>query len=280
MADPVPTPNMVESLLKAIDINRTVIPHGGAAMAVVRSHEKLVSLEPWMPTPERVRRTVKHSCFQSFLRYLDEAKYSTSRCYVEKERVVAIIDHSDFEIHGPDWEQHRSEFALVPSAPAAMWQSFVTKDGRRSISQMEFALLLERRAQDIVTPDASTMMEIALTLEAKPKVEWKSGIRLQDGSRQFLFEETVAAKAGTKGQITIPEKFTLGLALYEGTAAISLDVKLRYRIENGSIAFTLEWADLDEAERQTREAIVSIIADKHDCPTFLASVQSFQPQPT
>ena len=278
MSDPAAL-NMVESLLKALDINRTVIPPGGAPMAVVRSHEKLVSLEPWMPNPERIRRTVKHSCFQSFLRYLAENNNSYARCYVEKERVVAIFDHHNVD-GDPDWEQHRSEFALVPSAPAAMWQSFVTKDGRRSISQMEFALLLERRAQDIVTPDASTMMEIALTLEAKPKVEWKSGIRLQDGSRQFLFEETVAAKAGTKGQITIPEKFTLGLALYEGTAAISLDVKLRYRIENGSIAFTLEWADLDEAERNTRDAIVSIISSKHDCPTFLASVHSFQPQPT
>ena len=278
MADPIPAPNMVESLLKAIDIIREVRPPGGAPMAVVRSHEKLVSLEPWMPNPERVRRTVRHSCFQSFLRYLDENHNSYARCYVEKERVVAIFDH---HFGGDtDWEQHRSEFAIVPSAPAAMWQRFVTKDGSRSISQMDFALLMERRAQDIVTPDAATMMEIALTLEAKPKVEWKSAIRLQDGSRQFLFEETVAAKAGTKGQITIPERFTLGLALYEGCAAISLDVKLRYRIENGGIAFALEWADLDEAERQTREAIVSIIADKHDCPTFLASVQSFQPQPT
>ena len=278
MADPTPH-NMVESLLKAIDINRTVLPPGGAAMAVVRSHEKLVSLEPWMSHPERVRRTVRHSCFKSFLHYLDENHNHAARCYVEKERVVAIFDHHDVD-GDPDWEQHRSEFALVPSAPAAMWHNNVTKDGRKSISQMELALLMERRVLDVVTPDAATMMEIALTLEAKPKVEWKSAMRLQDGSRQFLFEETVAARAGIKGGITIPERFTLGLALYEGCAAISLDVKLRYRIDGGVIAFTLEWADLDEAERQTREAIVSIIADKHECPTFLASVQSFHPQPT
>lgn len=272
-------PNMVESLLKAMNIDRVVIPPGGAPMAVVRNHEKLVSMEPWMPAPDRVRRCVKHSCFQSFLRYLDERITEETRCYVEKSRVVAIIDHPN-DAGEADWEQHRSDFELVPSAPAAMWQRFVTKEGTKSISQMELALLLERRAQDIVTPDAATMMEIALTLEAKPKLEWKSALRLQDGSRQFMYEETVAAKAGTKGQIVIPEKFTIGLALYEGCAAISLDVKLRYRIEGGVIAFTLEWADLDEAERQTREAIVSIIADKHACPTFLASVQSFYPQPT
>jgi uncharacterized protein YfdQ (DUF2303 family) len=121
-------------------------------------------------------------------------------------------------------------------------------------------------------PNASTMMEIATTLEANPKVSWKSAVRLNNGDRQFIFEQTTDARAGTKGDIIIPETFKISIPLYEGCGGVVLDVKLRYRLDGGKILFTLEWADLEEAKKQTASDMAEIIVATTGEDPYLGTV--------
>ena len=260
---------LIRTLLDALDIQRVVTDETAYPLAVFRSNEQLHPLEKYLPAPTAVRRAVMHSAFPSFLAYLDEWKNPGSRVYIENGRISAVIDHATTV--ATSWETHTSIFPLEPTPAAKMWRNHVTTDGSKAIDQMALALLFERRSQDVVSPDAATMLEMALTLEANPKVSWKSATRLQDGSRQFLFEEQVEARAGTKGQIVIPEKFTIGIPLWEGAASTSLEIKLRYRLEKGTIHFILEWVDLEDAEKASREALQAIIADKHQVPVFQGS---------
>lgn len=262
--------NMVESILAKLDINRAV--EADLPSVILRDNERVAGLEHLMEAPNRIRRSVSMSSWESFLDYLDKMKNDTTAVYIEQSKVVAIIDHP--APGAPEWESHRVEFALVPTAAAKAWQAHVTSDGSRATSQQQFALLLERRSLDVINPSAATMLEIATTLEAKPNIAWKSSIRLQDGARQFLYEETTNATAGTKGQLTIPEGFTIRVPLFEDVPDVTLGIRLRFRLNGGELSFFLEWTAWDEAVKQTRSAMQGQV-EEHDVDAFQGAAAAF-----
>lgn len=45
-------------------------------------------------------------------------------------------------------------------------------------------------------------------------------------------------KAGAKGDMTIPQVFTLGLAPYQGANAYKIEARLRYRLDDGKVKFS------------------------------------------
>ena len=259
-------PGLLQDFASLIDLKRNV----NDAKVILRQNERLEDVEASLPAPLRIKRRITHSSFESFLKYLKEWEEEDIRVFIGEDCVVALIDS---QIPGePKWEEHKSFFPLAPTHAYKTWSAAVTPDGSKSIDQGTLALLFDRRAQDILMPNASTMMEIATTLEANPKVSWKSAVRLNNGDRQFIFEQTTDARAGTKGDIIIPETFKISIPLYEGCGGVVLDVKLRYRLDGGKILFTLEWADLEEAKKQTASDMAEIIVATTGEDPYLGTV--------
>jgi uncharacterized protein YfdQ (DUF2303 family) len=247
--------SMLAEFAALIDLKRNV----NDGKVILRANERLEDVEATLPAPLRIKRRVVHSSFDSFLRYLTEWTREDLRVFIGETEIVALIDAQVPD--EPKWEEHRAIFPLSPTHAFKTWSAAVTPDGSKSIDQGTLALLFDRRAGDVLNPAAATMMEIATTLEAKPKVAWKSAVRLDNGDRQFLFEETTDARAGTKGDIIIPQAFKVLIPLYEGCDAVTLDVKLRYRLNEGKIMFTLEWADLEEAKKETARHMAEVLHD-------------------
>ncbi len=84
------------------------------------------------------------------------------------------------------------------------------------------------------------MLEIALSMQAKTKVAFEKATRLDNGQVHFVYREEIDGKAGANGQFKIPEKFIIGLKLFEGGSHYQLDAKLRYRINNGALSIWYE----------------------------------------
>ncbi len=123
--------------------------------------------------------------------------------------------------------------------------------------------LVEEGLEDIVEPPAAGMLEVAQSLQAAKSVAFRSGTRLQDGQVQLVWEETIEAKAGQKGDLTIPEVFVLGLCPYEGSDPFRVRARLRYRINDGALQMGYV---LDRPE-DVLEAAFGVVKDRVEAET-------------
>lgn len=162
----------------------------------------------------------------SFRAYFDKHSDMHSEVYADAERltVTAVLDAH--EPDAPRWSSHMLKLGLRETEA---WRQWTNLDGKL-ISQEQFAEFLEDHLPELLEPAAADMLEIAQSFQATTKVDFQSGTRLATGQRQFEYVETTTAKAGQKGQLTIPETFVIGLVPFEGSEGYRLTARLRYRI--------------------------------------------------
>lgn len=188
--------------------------------------------------PERKTGTTTVRDVGSFTHYYGKHADNDSEIYADAERltVTAVLDaHTET---GPRWGGHRLHLDLRESDA---WQQWTRSDGTL-MSQEKFAEFIEDHLPELIEPDSATMLEIAQSLQATTSVDFQSGHRLQDGQRQLKYVETTQAKAGAKGELTIPEVFTVGLVPFDNSEGYRLTARLRYRISGSelSIGYKLE----------------------------------------
>lgn len=194
---------------------------------------------PWRKTGDAVLHDAT-----SFVAYVNRHKTGASVLYANRSssQVVAVLnDHEaahtptmalpTAESDAANWGDFCATLAL---ALTPEWKHWAGKDGQLQ-SQTAFAEHIEQGIEEIIAPPAATMLELAQHFEAHSKVEYKSVRVLQDGRRQLVYAETIDAKAGEKGEVVIPREFTLGIAPYEGTAAIKIVARLRYRLNGEAL---------------------------------------------
>lgn len=153
-------------------------------------------------------------------------------------QVVAVIDAHDGAGHDAGWGSHRATLKLEHTLG---WETWTAHSGHL-LSQVDFAELIEARTVDVLDPSGARMLEIAQSFHATTGVEFKAGSRLASGEVKFQYEETVSAKAGQNGDITIPDHFVLGLKPYIGGPTYRIKARLRYRVGAGGlkIGYVLE----------------------------------------
>ncbi|MEJ7707994.1 MAG: DUF2303 family protein [Nocardioidaceae bacterium] len=86
----------------------------------------------------------------------------------------------------------------------------------------------------------------------------ESSQRLASGERKLSYREDITAQGGRKGDLKIPEAFTIGLAPFEGSPGYKVSVRLRYRIESGQLRIGYV---LDRPEEVLRTAFNDVLAD-------------------
>jgi len=144
----------------------------------------------------------------------------------------AIIDyHTNV---WPDHCHHAIEFAVPRSEQWNRWSSI---DGK-ALPQIAFAEFIEENTADIVEPAAATFLDLVTGLQAKKAVSFESGVRLQDGSNQLVFAESIEAKG--RGTMTIPSEFAIGVPVFLNGEAYKVKCLLRYRIHEGALTFTVK----------------------------------------
>jgi uncharacterized protein YfdQ (DUF2303 family) len=173
--------------------------------------------------------TVRDSA--SFTEYFGKHADDNTEVYSDAERltVTAVLDaHTATEAR---WSGHRLTLALRQTEA---WKQWLALDGKLQ-GQEAFAEFLEDHLPELLEPSAATMLEIAQSIQGVAKAEFQSGTRLQSGERKLAYVETVTAKAGQKGELVIPETFTVGIVPFEGSDGYQLTARLRYRINGGPL---------------------------------------------
>ncbi|MFJ6578413.1 DUF2303 family protein [Streptomyces sp. NPDC091368] len=169
----------------------------------------------------------------SFHTYFTKHSDADTEVYADADRltVTAVLDaHTAAAAR---WSGHRLTLSLRKTESWAQW---LEQDGRL-MPQEAFAEFLEDHLPELLEPSAAEMLEIAQSIQGATKVEWQNSTRLSSGQRQFTYAETVQAKAGQRGQLTIPETFVIGLVPFEGSEGYKLTARFRYRItKEGGLA--------------------------------------------
>ncbi len=224
----------------------------GIPVVLVPNDMSFRALYEYMERPTRIEATVRTDTTSSFLDYFNAFATDNSAIFIDAEngKTVGIIDYHDPSAGTPGWRKHRVLFEPRVTDEAGLW---LANNGRQ-MDQEEFALFLEQNAEEIVSPPAAEMLEIALTLKTKQKISFSSAKRLQNGQIQYQYIEELEGRAGQKGELTIPEQFEIGLRIFEGGDAYAMKARFRYRIGDG-VKF---WYDLIRPNRIKRDAIDSM----------------------
>lgn len=189
------------------------------------------SVEQFALFPARERGDATLHDLDSFIRYTLAINVGEVHWQLNEQsaKFVAVFNSRA-------WRDHRATYAATASPE---WKRWTGMNGQRK-PQADFAAFVEDNALDIVDPVSADMIEISRSLEAKKKVEFKSAIRLSNGQTELAYQEDISGSAA-KGKLAIPETFRLGIPVFVGGERYSVECRLRYRIDNGTLSM---WFDL------------------------------------
>lgn len=200
--------------------------------------------------PQRPRGTVKLRDAASFIAYFLDHRVDRSRIYATLEPAAFLAVFDDFDTRsgpsGPDvdeqadWREFRASFAVPASRE---WRTWTGQD-RKAMSQVDFAEFLLDNLPDVVKPDGSTLYDAALSFEASQTGNFKSAVRLQDGSHQLQWVSDT--QAGGNGTIKLPEIIELSIPVFENEQPVTVQARLRYRVKDGKLSI---WFELVRAHK-------------------------------
>lgn len=221
--------------------------------------------------PLNLEQSVALHTAKDFIAYVSRYADKNSLVFVDvlKGKFKAVLDYHEvsraIEHEGavllPRHGKHAAHF-IAEKTPE--FKKIEEKSGEK-FSQTNFALFLEDVMPYINQPDAAILYEIVQTLNAKTNVDFKSGIRTDNGQVQLTYNETIEARAGTAGNLTIPEQIVFGIQVHRGGNHYALPARFRYRIKEGVIVF---WYDLDQLEKAIEKSMEDTVEYIRDGKTI------------
>lgn len=225
-----------------------VLPDGYSANDISKQ------VEARNPEPDRKHGTVSLASLQSLLDYCeDQAMQGEAYVYADPDRRTITAVFNDHR-HVPGWRDHRAVFAAAFTPEFQKWLSNNGSD--KAKSQEAFAEFIEDNLADIAEPAAHQLLEVATTIQAKTDINFSSAKRLDNGQVQLGYTETIDARAGANGALSIPREFTLGLRIFKNGEGYRLTARLKYRLHSGNVKF---WYELDRPERAIEDAFAGYV---------------------
>ncbi|MGP3505887.1 YfdQ family protein, partial [Paracidovorax citrulli] len=232
----------------------------GTPLVILPEGFKVGLIPELLPAPTRKKGTTVLNDAASFVAVVNDQKGEDTRLFstIDPPTFTAVFNHHAAEA---GWGDHRARYN-APLAPE--WAAWTGMDGKKQ-NQVDLAQFIENNLVDVAflepkdghpgSPDGSTLLEVCRTLEAKKKVDFKSAIRLADGSTQFTYDEYVQGSA-LQGQLQVPEQFSLAIPVFENGAKWRVDVRLRYRIQDGGNL--VMWLELIRPQKVIEGAVLEL----------------------
>ena len=184
----------------------------------------------------------------SFEEYVRIFQRGNSRVYADPESlaVLAVLDDhgapaSDVEgeLPYPDWCEHRATLKLLIDPSWERW----AKHDQTEMGQEEFAELIEELADSIYrkdddpadVPDARTMLTVAQRLHVTESQSAKGVVRHNGPTVSIGYHASTTGSVEGIEDVTVPTRFRLRVAPFEGAPEYWVEVRFRFRIKNASV---------------------------------------------
>ena len=207
--------------------------------------------------PDRKAGTYKVTDAASFVSYLSKHGMPHTELWanVDSGTVRAVINAHDIVMAGVG--DHTATLQLTTTDD---WKDWTARDGDLS-GQAAFAEFIEDHLPNFVSPTAADMLELAQTFQATTKVDFASSHRLKSGGTSLVYQEASETKAGAKGQLAVPDTFTIALIPFEGGPAYKVEARFRYRINGGQLALGYRLTRAKEVRKGAFDEVVDRIAN-------------------
>lgn len=183
------------------------------------------------------------------------------------DRAVVILDYhsssrDNYADVDPDLRpvsfqaEHLGHVATLALQKSLEWAEWTAIDGKL-LPQLDFVRFLEENREDVVSPDAATILEAARDLQALRKADFRSLVRTN--TDHVTIEYAEEAEARSKNDITLPSEFTLSLPVYFEGPLVEVVAILRWKIaEGGGLQLGVK---LKRAERVRQEEFRRVITE-------------------
>jgi uncharacterized protein YfdQ (DUF2303 family) len=217
-------------------------------LAVPRSHH-LESVEPFLPKPTRIRKTMQVLTPESFIQYFNKFCDDDSLVVLndDNQSVTGFLDYHSST--NPSWCEHTLRYACPKSRE---WQTW-TENNKAKFNQLGFAEFIEENIKDFAEPAGGELLEIATKFSVIRTAVFNSGVKLQSGEFEFQFSE----QNNNKGTVTVPEKIAIGIAPFQNGTKYRIEARLRYRLREGELKI---WYELIEPEKVLEDAFNEVKA--------------------
>ncbi len=163
------------------------------------------------------------------------------------------------------WKDDRATLQIQRTKEYVAWLS----NNNKPMPQLTFAEFIEDNFAD-VKGNATQLLDIATTLQAKTGISFSSSKRLDNGQNQLSYHEVIDAKAGADGALIIPRQFKLQLCLFENGPAYEIDVRLKYRLSSAGVSFTYQLIRPEVCEKNAFAEYVNTLQEKSGYKVLLA----------
>lgn len=172
-------------------------------------------------------------------------------------KISAELDwHKDNQDDNPLVAQacsHVATLAMRNSEEFARWSEMENK----LHDQAAFAEFLDENANDIIDPAPSVMIEISRDLEAKQGVNFKAGVRLENGDRSFRYE----TETHVKGDLQVPTRFRLSIPLFFGEEPTEIEAAFRFRPTPEGLKLGFVWRRVEYVRQAQFRQIAYRVAE-------------------
>lgn len=262
------TPGAVDAIadLGAAAQEPTALQPGGYYVVATRDggvRQVDLTGDQWRDAPKRKAGTTVVRDVDSFAAYWEKHADDHSEIYADRDRLALTAVLDAHEAESPRWGGHRLVLQLKHSDAFADW----AHSSGQLRSQDVFADFIEDNRSAVVDPPAADLLELAQNFQATTKASFKGGVRLQSGERQLSYVEEVEASAGKRGDMVIPDHFTIGVLVFEGAEAPDvITARLRYRIEDGRLRIGYILDQLGDVVAGAFESVVHAVDTRVTVP--------------
>lgn len=275
-----------------------MVEAGGITFAVMPNGQKLVSIKPlldeYLTRPERKRGVARLTTVQSLIDITNRFKDGNSAIFVkfgvegQGESLTTVFDYNEATPEGsPRFGEHMAVYDFPKTEKWKTWLGM----SKEKISQIEFANFIEENILDLLAPpSAEDKSEAAENIRAVSKklglaiagpeklLELARGLSIFEGAKatnvvntssgEIQIEFTTEHRDASGQRFSPPGLFLIGVQIFEDGPAYRIPVRLRYRLQNGQIAWIYE---ILNAQQYVRDAITDTVAlakEKTDLPLF------------
>lgn len=241
----------------------------GGEFVILPEGMKLEHLEneEWVK-PDGIEQSIVFSHPDSFVQYVNEYKEENTKILAStsKWRIHAIIDYHKKE--SAELLRHNAFLSLDLTPEYRNWAGI----NGVFIPQEDFAEFIEENQKDIITPDGSTILEIASDLKIRSNVEFSSAKRQSDGCVQFSFSENQETQT-KRGDLLIPSEIELGIPVFEGQKeGYKFPAFFRYRLHERTLKFKIDIQNIERMQRRAFEDVVASVQNQLGVEILFAQI--------
>jgi uncharacterized protein YfdQ (DUF2303 family) len=202
--------------------------------------------------PIRVVQQVSLQTADSLSDYMNRFKADGSALFadIDKNVIVGRVDYHDHINNRPQHLLHTATLHLPFSQEWALWTGI---DGKM-MGQLELARFLEENLGDISSPAGADVLEACRDLQALRKVTFNKAVRTDSDNETFSYSD----ETNLVGKVAVPTAFMLRIPVYFGGATVSLQARLRWRLDDGRLYLGIA---LQRAESVRQAEFKMVVAD-------------------